>query len=123
MTNSDKPVRYFKTVSCVYLTCHSLTGKKLIFCFRRVRRNTHGIWNSLLLDRNLIYISFSQVLELWLGYEYCLDARGVTHFYAGGIVSSESSFLGSDYGKAKKECPFCMWSETYFQEDYFLDRT
>ncbi|MEP6576520.1 MAG: hypothetical protein ABJB85_08845 [Nitrososphaerota archaeon] len=44
-------------------------------------------------------------------------------FYAGGIVSSESSFLGSDYGKSKKECPFCMWSETYFQEDYFLDRT
>ncbi len=44
-------------------------------------------------------------------------------FYAGGIVSSESSFLGSDYGKSKKECPICMWSETYFQEDYFLDRT
>ena len=42
-------------------------------------------------------------------------------FYAGGIVSSESSFLGSGYGKSIKECPFCMTSETYFQEDYFLD--
>jgi hypothetical protein len=37
-------------------------------------------------------------------------------------VSSESSFLGSDYGKSIKECPFCMTSEAYFQEDYFLDQ-
>ena len=44
-------------------------------------------------------------------------------FYVGGIVSSESSFLGSDYGKSIKESPFCMTSETYFQEDYFLDQS
>jgi hypothetical protein len=44
-------------------------------------------------------------------------------FYAGGIVSSESSFVGSDYGKSIKERPFCMTSETYFQEDYFLDQS
>ena len=42
-------------------------------------------------------------------------------FYAGRIVSSESSFLGSDYDRRIKECPFCMTLETYFQEDYFLD--
>ena len=42
-------------------------------------------------------------------------------FYAGRIVSSESLFLSSDYGKRIKESPFCMTSETYFQEDYFLD--
>ena len=44
-------------------------------------------------------------------------------FYAGGIVSSDSSFLGSDYGKSIKECPFCLTPETYFQEDYFLDQS
>ena len=38
-------------------------------------------------------------------------------------MSSESSFLGSGYGKSIKECPFCMTSETYFQEDYFLDQS
>ena len=43
-------------------------------------------------------------------------------FYAGRIVSSESLFLGSDYGKCIKECPFCMTSETYFQEISFSIR-
>jgi len=43
-------------------------------------------------------------------------------FYAGVIVSRESSFLGSNYSKSMKECPFCMTSKTYFQEDYFLDQ-
>jgi hypothetical protein len=121
MTNSDKPVRYFTTVSCVYLTCHSLTGKKLIFCFRRLRRNTHGIWNSLLLDRNLIYISFSQVLELWLGYEYCLDARGVTQTFT-LVALCQANRRSSDriMENLKKSAPFVCGLKHIFRKTIFL---
>ena len=39
------------------------------------------------------------------------------------FVPRESSLLSSDYDKSIKECSFYMISETYFQDDYFLDQS
>ena len=58
-----------------------------------------------------------------VGIRYCLDASDVVLTFTRGIVSRESLLLSSDYGKSIKECSFCMISETYFQEDYFLDQS
>jgi hypothetical protein len=75
------------------------------------------------LDGDLRYISIQSSSNV-VGIRVLLRCKRCgSEFYAGGIVSSESSFLGSNYGKSMKECPFCMTSKTYFQEDYFLDQT
>jgi hypothetical protein len=76
------------------------------------------------LKGDLRYISIRKSSSNVVGIRVLLRCKRYdSDFYAGGIVSSESSFLGSGYGKSIKECPFCMTSETYFQEDYFLDQS
>jgi hypothetical protein len=74
------------------------------------------------LDGDLRYISIPSPNNV-VGIRVLLRCKLCgSDFYAGGIVYSESSFLGSNYGKSVKECPFCMASKIYFQEDYFLDQ-
>jgi hypothetical protein len=86
-----------------------------------VRRNTHGIWNSLLLDRNLRYISFSQALELWSGYEYCLDARGVTQTFT-LVALCQANRRSSDpiMANLKKSAPFVCGLKHIFRKTIFL---
>ena len=69
-------------------------------------------------DGNLRYIFIHKVLAMWSEYIYCLDASDVVL-----TLPRESLLLSSDYYKSIKECSFCMISETYFQEDYFLDQS
>ena len=42
-------------------------------------------------------------------------------FYTGVEVTSESAFLGANFGVAGKDCPICKKSATYFPDDYFLE--
>ncbi len=118
MTNSDKPVRYFTTVSCVYLTCHSLTGKKLIFCFRRVRKKySWDLEQSAVGQKFNIYIFLSG----WLGYQYCLDARGVTQTFT-LVALCQANRRSSDriMANLKKSAPFVCGLKHIFRKTIFL---
>jgi len=42
-------------------------------------------------------------------------------FYTGVEVTSESAFLGANFGVAGKDCPIFKKSATYFPDDYFLE--
>jgi hypothetical protein len=60
------------------------------------------------LDGDLRYISIPSSSNV-VGIRVLLKCKLCgSDFYAGGIVSSESSFLGSGYSKSIRECPFCM---------------
>jgi hypothetical protein len=62
---SGKPVRYFTMVSCICLTCHSLIGKRLIFCVRIsyfVRHIYNYITNIFnLACRRFMFVGFERV--------------------------------------------------------------
>lgn len=80
-----------------------------------------GFGNSLLLDRNLRHISFSRVLALWPGYEFCLDARGVSQTFT-LVALCLANRRSSDriMANLKKSVPFVCVQKHIFKKTIFL---
>ena len=89
------------------------------YCISGHEEIVMGFGNSLLFDRNLRYISFSRLLALCPGYEYCSDARSVSQTFT-LVALCLTNHCSSIMANLKKSVPFVCVLKHIFKKTIFL---